>query len=62
LAPFIFYPTTKNDGELSNNEYAIPEGTLIRIKPDCDIDSMTDIGPIPTELKEYVDHCCATWS
>jgi hypothetical protein len=39
-------PATKNDGALSNNEFAIPEGTLIRIRPDFDLDSIAGIGPI----------------
>ena len=39
-------PATKTDGVVFNNDFAIPEGTLIRIRPDFDIDAMTEIGPI----------------
>lgn len=38
-------PATKHDGVL-NHDFAIPEGTLIRIKPDYDIDQIPNIGPI----------------
>lgn len=37
-------PATYNDGSLSNNPYAIPEGTLIRIRPDVNIDTLSGIG------------------
>lgn len=40
------YSDTHNDGALRNNPYAIPEGTLIRIKSDIDVDTIADIGPI----------------
>jgi len=37
-------PATHNDGTLSSNPYAIPEGTLIRIRPDINIDTISGIG------------------
>jgi hypothetical protein len=40
------WPATKNDGTLSNNPFAIPEGTLIRIKPDINIDTIQGLGEI----------------
>lgn len=40
------YPATKNDGQLSNEPYAIPEGTLIRIRSDIDIDTIAGLGEI----------------
>ncbi|MDB4539254.1 hypothetical protein N9231_02470 [Saprospiraceae bacterium] len=39
-------PATKNDGALSNNEYAIPEGARIRIKPEINIDTIQNIGSV----------------
>ncbi len=45
-------PATKNDGALSDQEYAIPEGTLIRIRPDFDLDTLGDIGPIERAVYE----------
>ncbi|MCB0736002.1 MAG: hypothetical protein KDC92_00720 [Bacteroidetes bacterium] len=39
-------PASRNDGALGNNQFAIPEGTLIRIKPDVDIDALPNIGEI----------------
>ena len=47
-------PATKNDGALTDNPYAIPEGTLIRIKPDFDIDSIPDIGPIERAVYQAI--------
>ena len=37
-------PATIHDGNLANNPHAIPEGTLIRIKPDIIIDTINGIG------------------
>ncbi len=39
-------PATHNDGALENRLDAIPEGTLIRINNELNIDAMTDIGII----------------
>jgi hypothetical protein len=47
-------PATKNDGALSDNEFAIPEGTLVRIKPEFDIDSISDIGPIEKAVYQAI--------
>jgi len=40
------WPATKNDGTLTNNPFAIPEGTLIRIKPEIDVDTISGLGEI----------------
>lgn len=40
------WPATKNDGQLSTNPFAIPEGTLIRIRPEIDIDTIQGLGEI----------------
>jgi hypothetical protein len=39
-------PATKNDGTLTDNPFAIPEGTLIRIKPSVDLDTLSGISEI----------------
>jgi hypothetical protein len=47
-------PATKNDGALSDNEFAIPEGTLIRIRPDFDLDSISGLRPIDRAVYEAI--------
>lgn len=39
-------PATSNDGALKNNPYAIPQGTLIRIKPNIDVDTISGLTSI----------------
>jgi hypothetical protein len=39
-------PATSNDGALHNNPYAIPQGTLVRIKPNIDIDTLVGLSSI----------------
>ena len=55
------YPATKNDGALSNNPDAIPEGTLIRIKPTVvinDIPGVTETEKIIYKaLQQYGMYC-----
>jgi hypothetical protein len=46
-------PATKHDGVLQN-DYAIPEGTLVRIQPDYDIDQIPNISPIEKAVYEAV--------
>lgn len=57
---FVF-PATNNDGSLSNNPYAIPEGTLIRIKPNVVIDNIPGITAtekiIYKALQQYGMYC-----
>ena len=55
------WPATKNDGQLANNPYAIPEGTLVRIKPGIDIDTLLGIGEmeriIYKAIQKYGMYC-----
>jgi len=55
------YPATNNDGAISNNPYAIPEGTLIRIKPGVVIDNIPGITStekiIYKALQQYGMYC-----
>lgn len=55
------YPATSNDGSISNNTYAIPEGTLIRIKPGVVIENIPGITAtekiIYKALQQYGMYC-----
>lgn len=55
------WPATHNDGALRNNPFAIPEGTLIRIRPDVDIDTLSGIGEaeriIYKAIQKYGMYC-----
>lgn len=55
------YPATNNDGALSNNPDAIPEGTLVRIKPSViinDIPGITEAEKIIYKaLQQYGMYC-----
>lgn len=58
------FPATHNDGALHDNPYAVPEGTLIRIRPDINIDTLPGIGPmekiIYRAIQRYGMYCSDT--
>ena len=54
-------PATHHDGSLRGSDDAIPEGTLIRIRPDADLDSLADIPDVDRTiyraLQRYGMYC-----
>ncbi|MGC4233991.1 MAG: hypothetical protein QM594_13520 [Niabella sp.] len=58
------YPATHNDGPLKGHPYAIPEGTLIRIRPNVNIDALPGLGPmekiIYKAIQRYGMYCSDT--
>lgn len=54
-------PATSNDGALKNNPYAIPQGTLVRIKPSINIDTIAGLSSVDKTvykaLQKYGMYC-----
>ncbi len=55
------YPATSNDGAIANNPYAIPQGTLVRIRPNVNIDTISGITDVEktiySALQKYGMYC-----